>query len=104
MVVNVVVVNVSRYTVACILQVICYGLTLPFSEHDVVKECVNIYCEWLSGCLIRKKLCVPKPVMESPIHYSITMLSHLYNLFVPREKSCKSVLNGFVTFFNSKLL
>lgn len=77
------------------LQVICYGLSLPFSDHDIVKECVNIYCEWLSGCLIKKKLCVPKPVLQEPAKYSSIMLSHLYNLFVPREKPCKHSLRPF---------
>ncbi|XP_067941630.1 ral GTPase-activating protein subunit beta-like [Watersipora subatra] len=75
------------------MEVICHGLTLPFSELEIIKECVNIYCEWLTGCLLKKKLCIPKPVMESPVTYSITVLSHLYNLFVPREKASQDLVN-----------
>ena len=33
------------------MEVICYGLSLPLSEHDTVKDCVNVYCEWLSALL-----------------------------------------------------
>ncbi|KAF6019368.1 RALGAPB [Bugula neritina] len=79
------------------MEVICQGLTLPFTEHDILKECVNIYCEWMSGCLIRKKMCVPKPVVEAPVTFSTKMLSHLYNLFVPREKSISSALSTTVS-------
>ena len=33
------------------MEVICFGLSLPLSEHDTVKDCVNVYCEWLSALL-----------------------------------------------------
>lgn len=26
------------------MDVICYGLSLPVSEHETIKDCVNIYC------------------------------------------------------------
>jgi len=48
------------------MQVVCHGLSLPLSEHDVVKDCVNIYCEWLSALMPETKACVPKPVAEEP--------------------------------------
>ena len=37
--------------VAWFMEVIGYGLALPFSDHDTIKDCVNIYCEWLSALL-----------------------------------------------------
>ena len=33
------------------MEVMCYGLSLPLSEHDTVKDCVNVYCEWISALL-----------------------------------------------------
>ncbi len=46
------------------IQVVCHGLSLPLSEHDIIKDCVNIYCEWLSALLPTPKSSVPKPVAQ----------------------------------------
>jgi hypothetical protein len=71
---------------ASLLQVLCYGLSLPLSENETIKDCVNVYCEWLSA-LTSPKLSVPKPVTEDPNPYAQDMLHHLLNLFVPRSGS-----------------
>ena len=66
-------------------QVVCYGLSLPLAEHDTIKDCVNIYCEWLSALLPVPKPCVPTPIAEEPNRYSRKIIAHLYHLFVPRK-------------------
>ncbi|XP_013391687.1 ral GTPase-activating protein subunit beta isoform X2 [Lingula anatina] len=66
------------------MEVICFGMTLNFSDnHETIRDCVNVYCEWLSA-LTTPKNCVPVPVREQPNHYCQIMFKHLYNLFVPR--------------------
>ena len=63
---------------------LCYGLSLPLSENDAIRDCVNVYCEWMSA-LTTPKTCVPRPVVEDPNPYMQLMMNHLYNVFVPRE-------------------
>lgn len=29
------------------MEVMCYGLRLPLKEHEAIKNCVHVYCEWL---------------------------------------------------------
>ncbi|KAG8323784.1 hypothetical protein J6590_107285, partial [Homalodisca vitripennis] len=65
--------------------VICYGLSLPLSEHDTIRDCVNVYCEWLTALYSVPKLSVPRPVCEDPNLYARKMISHFHNLFVPRK-------------------
>ena len=62
---------------------LCYGLSLPLSEHEAIRDCVNVYCEWFSAVTMAKT-CVPRPVAENPNPYLCDMLNHLYNVFVPR--------------------
>ncbi|XP_053405362.1 ral GTPase-activating protein subunit beta-like isoform X3 [Mercenaria mercenaria] len=76
----------SHSEVKWTMEVLCYGLSLPLSENDTIKDCVNVYCEWLSA-LTSPKLSVPKPVTEDPNPYAQDMLHHLLNLFVPRAGS-----------------
>ena len=64
---------------------ICHGLCLPLEDHMVIRDCVNIYCEWLSALLPNPKLCVPKPVLEDPNHYARKIITHFNHLFVPRK-------------------
>ena len=73
------------------MEVIGYGLALPFSDHDTIKDCVNIYCEWLSALLPEPKACVPAPIAQDPNLYARKIVQHLYHLFVPRpSKSNKN--------------
>ncbi|XP_050081712.1 ral GTPase-activating protein subunit beta isoform X3 [Anopheles aquasalis] len=66
------------------MDVICHGLSLPLSEHDIIKDGVNIYCEWISAVLPQSKISVPKPILDDPNTYVRKIIKHLYNLFVPR--------------------
>ncbi|KAJ8675024.1 hypothetical protein QAD02_010810 [Eretmocerus hayati] len=67
------------------MEVICFGLSLPLTEHDTVRDCVNVYCEWLSALYTSPKVSVPKPIADDPNHYARKIISHLHNLFVPRK-------------------
>ncbi|RZF35527.1 hypothetical protein LSTR_LSTR010218 [Laodelphax striatellus] len=67
------------------MEVICYGLSLPLSEHEAIKDCVNVYCEWMTCLHPMPKLSVPRPVCEDPNLYARKMIGHFHNLFVPRK-------------------
>ncbi|KAK9303950.1 hypothetical protein QLX08_004534 [Tetragonisca angustula] len=67
------------------MEVICFGLSLPLAEHDTVRDCVNVYCEWLSALYSTPKICVPKPIIDDPNFYARKIISHFHNLFVPRK-------------------
>uniref|UniRef100_T1JGQ1 Rap-GAP domain-containing protein n=1 Tax=Strigamia maritima TaxID=126957 RepID=T1JGQ1_STRMM len=72
------------------MEVICFGLGLALSEHDTIKDCVNIYCEWLMA-LRTPKFCVPTPVCDEPNLYARKMIQHLYNLFKPRQDAADNI-------------
>lgn len=74
------------------MEVLCYGLSLPISEHDAIKDCVNVYCEWLSALLPNPKICVPQPVIDDPNLYARKIISHFHYLFVPRKDEGKFVV------------
>ncbi|XP_022103685.1 ral GTPase-activating protein subunit beta-like [Acanthaster planci] len=65
------------------MEVICYGLTLPLTEQEAVKSCVNVYCEWLSALTIPKHS-IPTPLLKDPNFFVQRILRHLINLFQPR--------------------
>lgn len=67
------------------MEVICYGLSLPLSEHESIKDCVNVYCEWLTALLPTPKICVPKPIIDDPNLFCQRIISHFYYLFIPRK-------------------
>ncbi|XP_014232121.1 ral GTPase-activating protein subunit beta isoform X1 [Trichogramma pretiosum] len=67
------------------MEVICFGLSLPLTEHDTVRDCVNVYCEWLSALYTSPKISVPKPIAQDPNFYARRIIGHLHNLFVPRK-------------------
>ncbi|KOC70045.1 Ral GTPase-activating protein subunit beta [Habropoda laboriosa] len=67
------------------MEVICFGLSLPLAEHDTVRDCVNVYCEWLSALYSTPKICVPRPIVDDPNFYARKIISHFHNLFVPRK-------------------
>ncbi|XP_064603525.1 ral GTPase-activating protein subunit beta-like isoform X2 [Liolophura sinensis] len=69
-----------------VMEVLCFGLSLPLEEHESIRDCVNVYCEWLSA-LASPKPCVPKPVLEDPNPFAQVIVQHLLNLFVPRPKA-----------------
>ncbi|KAJ8896860.1 hypothetical protein PR048_002206 [Dryococelus australis] len=67
------------------MEVICFGMSLPLSEHDTIRDCVHVYCEWLSALHPVPKVSVPWPVCEDPNLYAKKMISHFHNLFLPRK-------------------
>ncbi|XP_031783489.1 ral GTPase-activating protein subunit beta isoform X7 [Nasonia vitripennis] len=67
------------------MEVICFGLSLPLTEHDTVRDCVNVYCEWLSALYTSPKISVPKPIADDPNYYARKIIGHFHNLFVPRK-------------------
>ncbi|XP_050435690.1 ral GTPase-activating protein subunit beta isoform X3 [Adelges cooleyi] len=75
------------------MEVICYGLSLPLSEHDTIRDCVHIYCDWLSALYETPKVSVPKPVCNDPNLYARKIISHFYNLFVPRKGEGPDTIN-----------
>lgn len=74
------------------MEVICFGLSLSLAEHDTVRDCVNIYCEWLSALYSTPKISVPRPIIDDPNFYARKIISHFHNLFVPRKGEGK-ILN-----------
>lgn len=79
--------------VAWVMEVLCYGLSLPLAEHDTIKDCVNVYCEWMSGLLPEPKACVPMPIIGDPNLFARKILSHLYHLFVPRRTEAQEMIH-----------
>ncbi|KAK0179173.1 hypothetical protein PV327_007988 [Microctonus hyperodae] len=75
------------------MEVICYGLSLPLIEHDTVRDCVNVYCEWLSALYASPKISVPKPIVEDSNFYARKMICHFHNLFVPRKGEGADTIN-----------
>lgn len=67
------------------MNVICHGLSLPLSEHETIKDCVNVYCEWLTALYNVPRISVPKPICEDPNLYARKIIMHFHNLFVPRH-------------------
>lgn len=91
--------------VSWLMEIIGYGLSMPFSlngEQDSVKDCCTIYCEWLVAALLpyneqnqdskyqQLSKLVPVPIRSDPNKYTRKMLSHLYNVFVPRSSTSPS--------------
>lgn len=79
------------------MEVICYGLSLPLNEHDTVRDCVNVYCEWLSALYSSPKISVPRPIIEDSNFYARKIISHFHNLFVPRRGEGKKEINYLIT-------
>lgn len=67
------------------MNVICHGLSLQLSEHETIKDCVNVYCDWLTALFPNPRLSVPRPICEDVNLYARKIISHMHNLFVPRQ-------------------
>lgn len=70
-----------------VLENLMYGLTLSHEFQDTIKDCWNVYHDWLCVLLDEPKPFLPQPIRDEPILYSRKMLWHLYHLFVPRKDS-----------------
>lgn len=75
------------------MEVICYGLSLPLNDHDAIRDCVHIYCEWLSALLPNPKIAVPQPIIKQPNHFARKIISHLHHLFMPRPGDATDMIN-----------
>ncbi|XP_055857652.1 ral GTPase-activating protein subunit beta isoform X4 [Episyrphus balteatus] len=75
------------------MDVICFGLSLPLQEHETIKDCVNVYCEWLTALHPNPRISVPKPICDDPNMYCRKVISHLHNLFVPRQGESADKIN-----------
>jgi len=78
-----------------VMEVICYGLCLPINtteQHEAVRDCVNIYCEWMHALVPSdaESKSIPLPILEDPNHYYRLIIQHLYNIFIPRISSSLS--------------
>jgi hypothetical protein len=67
------------------LENLMYGLTLSLEHHEIIKDCLNIYQDWLSILTDKPNSFIPQPIRDNPVIYSRKMLWHLYHLFVPRR-------------------
>lgn len=61
------------------------GLSLPLIEHETIKDCVNVYCEWLTALYQIPRVSVPRPICEDPNLYARKIINHFHKLFVPRQ-------------------
>lgn len=73
-----------------VMEVICYGLSLPITsseQHEGVRDCVRIYCEWMFAVLPPKSSAdklIPFPIRDDANRYFRLMIQHLFNVFVRR--------------------
>ena len=93
-------------SVSSILEKILDSLNLHLSHELTLtrkpRDCVNIYCEWLSALLPNPKVCVPKPVLEDPNHYARKIITHFNHLFVPRKG--EGEFSSFIFKFKQKTI
>lgn len=66
-------------------QNVLLGLSLPLTEHETIKDCVNVYCEWLTALYQVPRVSVPRPICEDPNLYARKIINHFHKLFVPRQ-------------------
>ncbi|KAL2103252.1 hypothetical protein ACEWY4_000120 [Coilia grayii] len=82
------------------MEVLCFGLTPPV-DMETVRLCVEVYTDWMM-VLVAPRDSTPPPLLKEPDRYVQTILTHLYNLFLPREeeqtllhlKLCQQVLDA----------
>lgn len=72
----------SDRDVQWVMEVICYGLSLPIQtteQHEAVRDCVSIYCEWMMSMVPSKSRgrCIPFPIRDDPNRYFRLMIQHL---------------------------
>uniref|UniRef100_A0A0B7AY85 Ral GTPase-activating protein subunit alpha/beta N-terminal domain-containing protein n=1 Tax=Arion vulgaris TaxID=1028688 RepID=A0A0B7AY85_9EUPU len=74
------------------MEVLCFGLSLPLTEHETINNCVKVYVEWLTA-LLNPKPCVPRPIIEDANPFAQVILHHLLNLFTPRPDSVSDLVS-----------
>lgn len=78
------------------MEFLCFGLSLPLTEHDTIKDCVNVYCKWLTALLPVPVICVPQPVVDDPNVYARKIVNHLYYLFTSKKEEGSETINQAV--------
>ena len=73
----------TREEVEWTMEVVGYGLFLPLSDHSLITSCIDVYEDWLTALSVPSPS-VPAPILADPGHYTQTIFSHLYQLFLPR--------------------
>ncbi|KAG7177584.1 Ral GTPase-activating protein subunit beta-like 1 [Homarus americanus] len=53
-----------------------HGLSFPLSEIDILRDCVSVYCEWLSALLPNPKSSVPGPILRPDVINRQAVLCH----------------------------
>lgn len=88
------------------MDVICHGLSLPLHDHETIRDCVNIYCDWLTSLMPNPRITVPKPICDDANIYARKIINHFHNLFVPRAGEGKTLfqdtsshLFGFMKYY-----
>ncbi|XP_065062908.1 ral GTPase-activating protein subunit beta-like [Rhopilema esculentum] len=69
------------------MEVICFGLTMPMTEIELIRNCAYLYLDWAAVISNSSKNNIPKPIIEEKEFYFKKILKHLTNLFMPRESS-----------------
>ena len=69
------------------MEVVCYGLTMPMTEIDLIRNCAYLYVDWITVIANAGKASIPKPILEDKKWYFKKILKHIANLFLPRESS-----------------
>lgn len=85
-----------------VMEVICYGLSLGITtpeQHEGVRDCVKIYCEWMSAVVPSKSTdrLIPFPITDDPNRYFRLMIQHLYNIFIRRPHALNQNTTAGVT-------
>ncbi|XP_061379446.1 ral GTPase-activating protein subunit beta isoform X2 [Danaus plexippus] len=82
-----------------VLEVIRFGLSLPLSEHEALRDCVRVCCSWLSALLPPAAPAQPPPpavppaLAAQPHRYANKILNHLHNLFIPRPNESGNLIS-----------
>ena len=79
------------------MDVICYGLSMPMAEVEMVKNCVFIYLGWSSVMSVNPKNGIPPQIVANKDFYFTKILKHLTNLFIPRESASTDLQAKFCT-------
>ena len=77
----------SRKDLDWTMDVICFGLTMPSAEVEMIKNCVFLYLDWTSVMSLIPKPGIPHQIIDNREFYFSKMLQHLTNLFIPRESA-----------------
>ncbi|XP_037051457.1 ral GTPase-activating protein subunit beta isoform X11 [Bradysia coprophila] len=75
------------------MDVICHGLSLPLHDHETIRDCVNVYCDWLTALMPNPRITVPKPICDDANIYARKIINHFHNLFVPRPGEGADTIN-----------